>query len=192
MDDAAPTRTDEIAEAATDVFLRYGFRKTSMDDLATAAGLSRQGLYLHFKTKEALFHAALRRMVARVETAAREVLDRDDVTLPDRLLETFEAVHGDAVAVRSDRTAELLDTATTLGKSLLQETEQNIIRGVAAVLSSAGVDAVWRKSGIAAEDLAHHLYAASTGIRLIAATPADYRTHMRIAIKIVVDGQSRA
>ena len=31
---------------------RYGFKKTSMDDVAQAAGVSRQGLYLYFDTKE--------------------------------------------------------------------------------------------------------------------------------------------
>ena len=41
--------------AATAIFLRYGFKKTSMDDVAQAAGVSRQGLYLYFDTKDFLF-----------------------------------------------------------------------------------------------------------------------------------------
>ena len=47
-------RRAAILETAMRVFLRYGFKKTSMDDLARAAGLSRQGLYLHYRTKEEL------------------------------------------------------------------------------------------------------------------------------------------
>ncbi len=45
-----PARRESILQAAVGVFLRYGYKKTSMDDLARAAGLSRQGLYLHFAT----------------------------------------------------------------------------------------------------------------------------------------------
>ena len=50
----ADDRRDTLFHAAAGVFPRYGFRKTSMDDLARAAGLSRQARYLHFATKEAL------------------------------------------------------------------------------------------------------------------------------------------
>src|SRR5262245_29785734 len=48
-------RQEAIFAAAIAIFLRFGFKKTSMDDLARAAGLSRQGLYLHFASKDALF-----------------------------------------------------------------------------------------------------------------------------------------
>ncbi len=34
-----------ILQTAAKVFLRYGFKKTSMDDLARSVGLSRQALY---------------------------------------------------------------------------------------------------------------------------------------------------
>ena len=43
--------------AATATFLRYGFKKTSMDDVAQAAGVSRQGLYLYFETKDVLLES---------------------------------------------------------------------------------------------------------------------------------------
>jgi AcrR family transcriptional regulator len=46
--EAAAARPAAIIEAATGIFLRYGFKKTSMADLASAAGLSRQALYLYF------------------------------------------------------------------------------------------------------------------------------------------------
>ena len=42
------TRQEAVLEAAVGVFARYGFRKTSMDEVARAAGVSRQGLYLQF------------------------------------------------------------------------------------------------------------------------------------------------
>jgi len=36
-------KREAILVAATAIFLRYGFKKTSMDDVARAAGVSRQG-----------------------------------------------------------------------------------------------------------------------------------------------------
>ena len=52
-------RRDRILAAALEVFARYGFRKASMDEIARSADISRQGLYLHFANKDALFRAAV-------------------------------------------------------------------------------------------------------------------------------------
>lgn len=46
-----------IVKAAFEVFITYGFRKTSMDDIAKAAGMSRPALYQSFKNKTDIFRA---------------------------------------------------------------------------------------------------------------------------------------
>ncbi|WP_431673990.1 TetR/AcrR family transcriptional regulator [Rhizobium leguminosarum] len=51
----------QILDAALPVFVRFGFRKTSMADIARAAGISRASLYLSFNSKEELFRAGSRR-----------------------------------------------------------------------------------------------------------------------------------
>ena len=72
--EAAKARHAAIVAAAAGVFLRYGFKKTSMDDLARAAGLSRQGLYLHFPTKETLFKEAVLQLIATTRATSRAAL----------------------------------------------------------------------------------------------------------------------
>ena len=44
-----------ILDAATTVFLRNGYLGTSMDEIATTAGVSKQTVYKHFVDKEHLF-----------------------------------------------------------------------------------------------------------------------------------------
>ncbi|MGQ7845167.1 TetR/AcrR family transcriptional regulator [Granulosicoccus sp. 3-233] len=62
----------EILDAALKVFIRYGFRRTTMGDLAEEAGMSRPALYQQFPNKEAIFRAVavdfLARAVEEVET----------------------------------------------------------------------------------------------------------------------------
>ena len=53
-------RQERVLAVALDVFGRYGFRKASMDEIARSADISRQGLYLRFASKDALFRAAVR------------------------------------------------------------------------------------------------------------------------------------
>lgn len=44
------------------VFRRHGFRRSSIEETAEAAGLTRQAVYHHFKSKEALFRAVIERV----------------------------------------------------------------------------------------------------------------------------------
>jgi len=53
---------DRILDAAMLVFRRQGFRRSSIEQTAEAAGLTRQALYHHFKSKEALFRAVIERV----------------------------------------------------------------------------------------------------------------------------------
>ncbi len=48
-----------MVRAGRTVFLRYGFARTTMEDLARAAGISRPSLYLLFPGKEELFEAVI-------------------------------------------------------------------------------------------------------------------------------------
>src|SRR4051794_29559527 len=51
-----------ILDAATAVFRHHGFRRSSIEQAAEAAGLTRQALYHHFKSREALFRAVIERL----------------------------------------------------------------------------------------------------------------------------------
>lgn len=55
----------QIIEAAASVFLRYGFRRTTMGDIAEAAGTSRPALYLRYCNKEKIFETVLKGFAAR-------------------------------------------------------------------------------------------------------------------------------
>ena len=48
-----------ILEAAKELFLTHGYASTSMDAVATAAGVSKLTVYSHFNDKETLFEAAI-------------------------------------------------------------------------------------------------------------------------------------
>jgi AcrR family transcriptional regulator len=70
---AAPTRRlrqdqryEQLLRAAAAAFARGGFAATSMDDVATAAGVTRLIVYRHFDTKEELYRAVLERVADRV------------------------------------------------------------------------------------------------------------------------------
>ncbi len=58
----AKSRQAVTVTAATDVFLRYGYSRTTMAELAAAAGLSRPTLYEAFPSKDDLFAAVIQNL----------------------------------------------------------------------------------------------------------------------------------
>lgn len=48
---------DKILLNASDLFLNYGFKSVTMDDLANKIGISKKTIYLHFKNKTELVEA---------------------------------------------------------------------------------------------------------------------------------------
>ena len=93
-------RIEQIAEAALRLFARYGYKRTSMDDIAREAGVARATLYLHFKGKDDVFRAMLAGLGGRVETRCREALAMPG-PFPERLAALMEAHHGTAFAAFS-------------------------------------------------------------------------------------------
>ena len=50
---------NRIIEVAQDIFKKYGFRKSTMDEIAAAAGKGKSTLYHYFKSKEEVFAAVI-------------------------------------------------------------------------------------------------------------------------------------
>lgn len=49
----------KILEAAASLFNRYGFKKTSVDEIALEAGIAKSTMYQHFRSKEDILLAAV-------------------------------------------------------------------------------------------------------------------------------------
>jgi len=57
-------RRERLLESAASLFCRWGFDKTSMDDIARETGISKGAVYLEFPNKDALFKAVIHREFA--------------------------------------------------------------------------------------------------------------------------------
>ena len=52
-------KREKILSSASDIFLSHGFSATSMDMVASQAGVSKQTVYSHFSNKDTLFSAVI-------------------------------------------------------------------------------------------------------------------------------------
>lgn len=85
-------RQNLILNAALAVFGRYGFKRTSMEDIAREAGISRAALYLRFENKFAIF-TALALAMGEQACAAAEAAWPDEVAFPQGLADSACALH---------------------------------------------------------------------------------------------------
>jgi len=79
-----PSKRDELIDAAMRVFYRQGFHSCSLDTVLEEGGISRMTLYNHFKSKDELIIAALRRrdeifrnkLMKYVESVSKDPIER--------------------------------------------------------------------------------------------------------------------
>ncbi|WP_370223133.1 TetR/AcrR family transcriptional regulator [Pararhodobacter marinus] len=125
-EDADPRRA-AILTAATEVFARYGFKRTSMEDMASAAGLSRTALYQYYRSKQDIFRSLVGwyfgQVVTRVETALEPGLP------PERALAAaFAAKLGPEMRLLLDSPhgEELMDGGFDAASDLVAEGERRV------------------------------------------------------------------
>ena len=68
-EEALATR-DRLLDAAEHVFQQHGVSRTSLHDIAAAAGVTRGAIYWHFRDKADLFNAMMQRATLPMEEAA--------------------------------------------------------------------------------------------------------------------------
>jgi AcrR family transcriptional regulator len=83
-DDPAYRKRMRIVEAATGLFLRHGYRKASVDEIAKRAGVAKGTVYLYFKTKADLLVHAVAVEKRRYVQAMQPILD-DERSSRERL-----------------------------------------------------------------------------------------------------------
>jgi len=187
MAPAADRRT-AIMEASIGVFLRYGFKKASMDDLAQAAGISRQGLYLHFPSKDELFTQATTWFAQQGLAAMRAALARHDLPLEARLIGAFDALHAqrDGSQMSLEHMKEIVATARQLVGPVLQAFEQTMVEELTRAIETGKDEVPWLRAGLTADALARHLHASSHGLKHYAATAAEYQAGIGLAVRLIL------
>ena len=166
----------ELLHSALGVFVRYGYRRTTMGDIAAAAGISRPSLYLQFNGKEAVFAAVVEMFVDDALARIRDGLPRRKA-LHDKLSFVFEVwtVEPFELASRSPDAEELVGlplAGLERGKAELLVILRGLLR-----------DSLGTRT---AERTARVMVAAATGFKAAAANAEDLRRLFRDLIAMVL------
>jgi hypothetical protein len=85
-----------IVESATKYFSKYGFYKTTMDEIAKNIHKAKGVLYYYFKSKEELFNEVLKQELSKVKKELKKIVDSDDknlIILKEYMLTRLKLLH---------------------------------------------------------------------------------------------------
>lgn len=179
-------KQQRVLDAALQVFGRYGLRRTSMDLIAQAAGVSRPALYQHYAGKQEIFRAVAERAIDQLIGRAEEIGQATgDVT--DRVFQALDLkLEFVAGSVEAEFRGQLLAEVTAVAPDLTRSLKDRHTTVVAAILLTAKDDLPLLGTVLSAHDAAVLLLAGLTGIAQQEEELDVLRTQLRQLVELTV------
>lgn len=181
-------KSDHILDAALPVFVRHGFRKTSMADIARAANISRASLYLSFSSKEELFRAGSARAHASTMREVETVLAGSGDVF-SRIESAVAAFHSTLIApfAGSPDAIELFDANMALAKDITLAARASLVALLAQALADAQTAGAIALDPLSArpDDIANVIVAAMDGIKHAPGSGATLEEGMRLFMRLL-------
>ena len=183
--------SDRILSAAESIFARFGFRRASMSQIAGEAGLTRQALYHHYSSKEALFRAVVEQL-HELAYAAEAVAGLDQEEAGGGLADILAAQIGARFRYllecveESPQAEELLSEHQLQTRDLYQSfIEHNADLRVETINRVCAKQGLCLQNGMTSRDLARCIQIAIRGfndLRLNASTLAELDRMIRLLV----------
>jgi AcrR family transcriptional regulator len=176
-------RRQLIMDSAMAVVLRYGFQRTTMEDVAKEAGISRPALYLMFRNKTEIYRAL-------AESVMGEALQRAEAALSASggiEARVFAAVKTGILdptdfLMATAHGAELIDMKHNMAADAMQDWRAKKAAMIAQALEQSGAAKAKGLSGAALADI---LLDGMEGLKLRAQTSKEREAGARALVKLV-------
>lgn len=171
-------RRQAVLESALETFSRFGYRKTSMDDVAKAAHISRPGLYFLFESKPALFRLATTHALNRDLGLIAKKLAESDLPLKARLIDAFDLWAGSYIGPLAGEVIGVIDADPSLIGSILVDAPVMFEKIITqAVSKSSPTDGAAR---------ARTLISTSIGIKHQVTSREVYLEQLAVAVELLL------
>jgi AcrR family transcriptional regulator len=118
--DERRVREERILDTATALMVRWGYRKTTIDDVAREYGVGKGTIYLHWKDKNELFRAAIRRANLQVTEDLKQRIAAD----PEGGLPHRAWMHSMRAALTHPPVAAMIKIQVEIAQGLLDAYDQ--------------------------------------------------------------------
>jgi AcrR family transcriptional regulator len=195
VEDPGRTRSEDTRErillAAIRRFSNFGYRRTSINDVAQEAGLARATVYLYWKRKEDLFVAGLERFHLQSRSLA-EMAARKKGSASERIQATIMAQYGASSDIVHGTASghEVFEANLRLGHAVVEECLRGGEQILTGLLKQGIRDGEFdlRRSSASCAEVAHVIVTfAQNSLLDRRHTPASYRKHLRKTLNFILD-----
>lgn len=186
------SKEDRITGVALELFLRHGYRKVSMSDVAEAAQMSRPSLYASFANKEAIFAELIRRQQQRNLAQIEARLHRfNDLQAQLGCVFDIWLIEPISSVIDSENATEMLANCAAYAPQAFADLYQGMEQTLITVLTPH----ISAQSLLPASDIARILRLASHGIKASTENLQELRQMVDgllvMAVAAVADQRSR-
>jgi AcrR family transcriptional regulator len=184
---------DGILKAAQVVFARHGFRQTAMAMVAEEAGLSRQALYHHFASKEALFAGLVDDLHEAALDASKAAVAKSAPSAADAIASVMLAYHKALVSrvAGSPYAAELIEESGRLCGAAVSAFGKRFEKDLEGVVATFVRDGRFKlRGGVSPRDLIEMVQVAAKGVKVVHAgeSEAKYAQALKRMIDVICAG----
>lgn len=124
-----------IIDAALRLFSGYGYRRTSVGDVASEAGIAKGTVYIYFDTKEALFAGVCQHVADGFLARARAAADAESA-IEDKILAILSAKFSDLhqLVHSSPHASEIIASKNQLANEVFREADREFEEILASAL----------------------------------------------------------
>jgi AcrR family transcriptional regulator len=164
-----------------------------MDEVARSADISRQGLYLYFASKEALFRAAVRQELDTALGDASRCLNEEGAALDQRVVAALDAWLGRYVGsmLASDISGLLQNPAVQI-EDVVDAAVATFDARLAAAVAAATAETDRRRLGVTPEEIAAALHTVGQGAKYLASSRgesrAEFVARLTAPVRLVLAG----
>lgn len=177
--ESGSAKANAVVLAGLQLFTQYGYRKTSIDDIARAAQVAKRTVYLHFENKAAVFLAILEYLGDHVRQRCAAA-ERAGGTPVDRLTGLLDAYFGLAFELfsKSEHMPELEEAFSKLAQSrigdLKTEYQERLARFLRSLQKAGEIGGP--PQGLTVEQIVRIMIRAAEGFKHDAKVQGDRKT----------------
>ncbi len=129
-----------ILDAAQRLFLQYGVKRTSIDNVASETGIAKGTVYLYFESKNDLFAALAQRICAESFVAARDIIAADK-PLNERIVDLLDCHIGkvNRLIAHSPHISELAASKEAIATAIYDDHNRRMHSLLTGLLDEAGI-----------------------------------------------------
>ncbi|KRE47865.1 TetR/AcrR family transcriptional regulator [Paenibacillus sp. Soil522] len=134
----AADRRQQIVDAAAKSFALFGYKATTMDQVAKIANVGKGTIYTFFANKEELFHEIMKKLIIEMKQVAEKVLDPNR-----RFFENLNAVLEQLLEFREEHelalklSHEVREIGTPMAVKGMQQIEKAVVGYIQQQVQSA-------------------------------------------------------